>query len=113
MNYRTITRLNTVTKVLADAFVMDAEYGHTTYGQVASLKARVKYPTPVEVVKAMIRKDMSQIDTAFLLLGINANIKNILKTPRQLDYVASGVVESLKTAARKNALVKDIISDVL
>lgn len=113
MNTATIEKLNVVSNTLASAMITDIKAGHTTSQQVYDIIGETKYPTKVEVVKSMIRKDRNMIDQAFGYLGMPLKISNILKTPRQLDYVAGYLVEKIQDAARHDCQVKDVMGGLL
>ena len=57
----TITRLNTVAKCLTAAFMTDLINGYTPESDFTNLRAKVKYPTEIELIKGMLLKDKRQV----------------------------------------------------
>ena len=95
MKNTTITRLNTVAKCLTAAFMTDLISGVTPESDFTDLRAKVKYPTEIELIKGMLLKDKRQvIDGVYRFTNID--MRNVYKTRAQLTYVCNELSTRLR-----------------
>lgn len=111
MNNMTRSILDSAASILAKSFVYDMVAGHTTKTQCDELRASKKCVGDVDFIKAAIRCDRYQVQAGLQMRGSTCNMRNVLKTPYQLNYLANEIVAKLRNskrpdyvAARKTAL---------
>jgi len=100
MKIETIKKLDGVAKACVDNLKAEVLYGMTTPESVASIRAKTKNPTAIEVVKAMLRDDMKRARQ----VGASSNILyrtvlNASKSSEQFNYLANAIDSRMKRRA--------------
>lgn len=91
MKNSTQTKLDHAASVLASAFVSDISYGHTSKSDCDAVRAG---RSDIEFMKSALRHDKHQISA--VLDTADFKIANVLKTSRQLNYLANEIVYRLR-----------------
>lgn len=95
MKNTTTTRLNTIAKCLAHAFMSDLTAGFTPESDFTALRCKVNHPTELELIKGMLLKDKHQVITG-VSVRTGLNMRNVFKTRAQLAYVCNELSARLR-----------------
>lgn len=100
MNNTTRSVLDHAASILAKSFVEDVGHGHTTKAQCDALRTSKKCTSDVEFIKAALRHDRYQVQAGLAMCGSKCNMRNVMKTSYQLNYLANEIVAKIRNSKR-------------
>ena len=102
MKRSTIEKLDNIAKSAVRGLIAEARLGLTTTEKVNSVRSTVKYPTPLELIKSMIRSDIKKAKSFGCNNPAIYDLINITKSTEQFNYLANAIDFKLKRMAWQN-----------
>ena len=99
MNNNTTNRLNNLSNILVEAIVLDYARGNVDRKSCGEIHDKDNVVT----MKNALRHDRRLVESNL------PEMKNVFKTSSQLTYLSNEIVTKLRSKARRDKLVRDLV----